>query len=67
MSVKIKARGSEQPSSFVVFASYQNMNDELREALVNRLETNKIPSKTDIVGNVKIPENLVTKAVSCCS
>jgi flagellar biosynthesis/type III secretory pathway M-ring protein FliF/YscJ len=58
---------SGQPAKYVIFASSQNMDAELREALINRLETNGISCQIDDNGNVKISEKDVEKAVVCCS
>jgi flagellar biosynthesis/type III secretory pathway M-ring protein FliF/YscJ len=58
---------SQQPVDYVTFASSENLNSELREALINRLKANKIPYQIDSEGNVNIPENKVRNAVMCCS
>jgi flagellar biosynthesis/type III secretory pathway M-ring protein FliF/YscJ len=58
---------SKQPLNYVIFASSQNINAELRETLVNRLETNDIPYQIDNNGNIKISEKDVKKAIICCS
>ncbi|OPH62087.1 hypothetical protein BC351_02285 [Paenibacillus ferrarius] len=51
--------------TFVIFG--QNMNAELHEALVSRLEKNKIDYQIDKQGNVTIAEKDVQRAVICCS
>jgi flagellar biosynthesis/type III secretory pathway M-ring protein FliF/YscJ len=58
---------SKQPADYVIFASSQNLGPDLREALIIRLEKNKIPYQIDNDGNVKIPENKTRQAVMCCS
>ena len=58
---------AEQPADYVTFASAENLNAELREALLKRLKGNDIPFRVDGAGNVKIPEKKVTDAVICCS
>ncbi|MCM3628676.1 hypothetical protein M3194_15035 [Paenibacillus glycanilyticus] len=55
------------PDEYVVFGSNQNLNEELRFALVKRLDVNNIPYEIDNEGNVKIPKNAVEKAVGCCT
>lgn len=55
-----------KPINYVIYASSQNLNEELRESLINRLKTNDIPYQVEY-GNVMIPEKYVEKAVMCCS
>lgn len=57
----------DQPSNYVVYAYSENLNDNLREALIERLETNHIPYQVDDYGNVEIREKDLKKAVMCCS
>jgi len=50
-----------------IYAHHENLNDELRNDLIERLEHHKIPYQVDEDGNVKIPEEKLRKAVMCCS
>ncbi|RIX50207.1 hypothetical protein D3P08_20350 [Paenibacillus nanensis] len=52
---------------YVMYASADGMNSELRMALLSRLKANNIPYQTDKFGSILIPEKEVEKAVSCCS
>ena len=58
---------SKQLDTYVTFASSQNHNSELREALIVRLKANNIPYQVDTNGSILIPEIEVKNAVICCT
>ncbi|MFC5649452.1 hypothetical protein ACFPYJ_09965 [Paenibacillus solisilvae] len=65
--VSLFYHAAKQPVNFVIFASSENLNNDLREALINRLETNDIAYQIAGDGSVKIPDKEVKHAVMCCS
>ena|GEM_PF-2484309 len=53
---------SFQPDPYVIFASYENLTSDLREALLIRFKSNNILYQIDSAGNNYIPESRVETA-----
>jgi PBP1b-binding outer membrane lipoprotein LpoB len=61
------SQNSTEQETFVIWASNENMNDELREALFNCLDNEKIEYQVDNEKNVLIKNKDVNEAVARCS
>lgn len=53
--------------TYVSFAKQENLSEELRESLLERLKENNIDYIIDTEGSVYVSAKDIDKAVSCCS
>lgn len=52
---------------FIIFASHVNMNEELKESLLQRLDNKNIEYIINEQNNVLLKKKDMDKAVICCS